>query len=123
MRPPLGDLRYITSSRLVPLLGWYDREVAATLFEPDRVQMERTNDEDEKLALGRLASGSLGWSVVDPRATVARLEQMPNTVGDQEGLFAKAPVAQLLGLSYEDRWRRIWTDYTDMKYLLERDIR
>jgi RNA polymerase sigma factor (sigma-70 family) len=120
MRPPLGDLRYITSSRLVPLLGWYDREVAATLFEPERVQMERTNDGE--LALGRLATGSQRWSIIDPRAAVARLEQMPTTVGDQEGLFAKQPVAELLGLSYEDRWRRVWTDYTDMRYLLERDI-
>jgi len=50
MRSSLGDLRYITSSRLVPLLGWYDREVAAILFEPERVQMERNSDGELALA-------------------------------------------------------------------------
>ncbi len=48
-------------------------------------------------------------------------EKIRIAVGDQTG-FSRERVAELLGLSYEDRWRRIWTDYTDMRYLLERDI-
>ena len=29
---------------------------------------------------------------------------------------------RILGACLEDRWRKIWSTYTDMRYLLERDI-
>ncbi len=86
MRPPIGNPRSfidMSSSQLVMLLGWYDREVAAALFEPVRAQMERTDDED----LARLNDSYLGWSLFDPRAAVARLEQVPIAVGLQTGAY------------------------------------
>ena len=121
MRPPMGSQRSLVDEspiHLVMLLGWYNREVAAALFEPVRTEMEQT---DER-ALAEWGNQFLSWSIFDPRAAVARLEKIPIAVGDQTG-FSRERVAELLGLSYEDRWRRIWTDHTDMTFLLERDIR
>ena len=108
-------------------MGWYDREVAAAVFEPVRAQMEQADNEDLAAVAnplqGRLTP-FLGWSIFDPRAAVARLEQVPATAGiSARAVFnSRVQVAQILGLSYKDRWRRIWTDYTDMRFLLERDI-
>ncbi len=68
-----GDIAKHWSSRLVAVLGWYDRDVAAALFEPIRVQLEHTDD----LALARSREEFLAWSIFDPRAAVARLKQVP----------------------------------------------
>jgi len=123
-RLPIGNprsLRDLSLSRLVVLLGWYDREVAAALFEPVRALMEQTDDQE----LARWQFEFLGWSIFDPRAAVARLEQAPvaMTTLKPSGNFARERVAEMLGLPYEDRWRRIWSDYTEMRDLFERDLR
>jgi hypothetical protein len=108
------------------LLGWYDREVAAALFEPIRTLMEKTDDQElAEMANPFLYSPTpfLGWSIIDPRAAVARLEPLPFTVRPQNGAYvARERVAELLGLSFEDRWQRIWSKNTEMISLLERDI-
>jgi len=122
-RPPIGDprsLRDLSPSRLVVLLGWYDREVAAALFEPVRAQMEQTDDQE----LARWQFEFLGWSIFDPRAAVGRLEQVPIvTKLEPGGNTARERVAEMLGLPHEDRWREIWSDYTEMRDLFERDLR
>jgi hypothetical protein len=65
----------------------------------------------------------LGWSIFDPRAAAARLEQSPVTSKLEPSLnLARERVAEMLGLSYEDRWRRVWSVYTEMRALLERDF-
>ncbi len=129
-RPPIGNPRSLfdeSPSKLVMLLGRYDREVAAAVFEPVRAQMEQADNEDLAAVANPLQGWPtpfLGWSIFDPRAAVARLEQVPATAGiSARAVFnSRVQVAQILGLSYKDRWRRIWTDYTDMRFLLERDI-
>ncbi len=130
-RPPIGNPRSLfdeSPSQMAMLLGFYDREVAAAVFEPVRAQIEQTDDQD----LAGLANPLQGWptpflawSIIDPRAAVARLEQVPATAGISRSSFvnSRAQVARILGLPYEDRWRRIWTDHTEMRFLLERDIR
>jgi len=122
-RPPIGNPHWVfddSPSNLVLLLGWYDREVAAALFEPVRALLDKTDN-------GELAGFSrplLGWSFFDPRAAAARLEQVPSDTGLPTGAKdARQGVGEILGLSFEDRWRRVWTDSTDMRLLLERDIR
>jgi len=130
-RPPIGNPRSLfdeSPSQLVMLLGWYDREVAAAVFEPVRAQIEQTDDQDLAGLANPLQGWPtpfLGWSIIDPRAAVARLEQVPATAGISTSAFvnSRVQVAQILGLSYEYRWRRIWTDHTDMRFLFERDIR
>ena len=129
-RPPIGNPRSLfdeSPSKLAMLLGWYDREVAAAVFEPVRAQMEQADNEDLAAVANPLQGWPtpfLGWSIFDPRAAVARLEQVPATAAiSARAVFnSRVQVAQILGLSYKDRWRRIWTDYTDMRFLLERDI-
>ena len=58
---PLGEF---SNSVLVILLAWYDRDVAAALFDPIRGQMEHIDD----LELARWWREFLGWSIFDPRA-------------------------------------------------------
>ena len=97
------------------LLAWYDRNVAATLFEPIGTEMEHTGDHE-------LASGGLdflAWSIFDPRAAAARLEQVPvNPKFDLSADYTRQRVVETLGLSHEARWRYIWLNFSDMAELL-----
>ncbi len=70
-------------SNLVMLLGWYDREVAAALFEPVRAQIEQTDDRE----LAVWGNQFLSWSIFDPRAAVARLEQVFSDTGLSTGAY------------------------------------
>jgi Carboxypeptidase regulatory-like domain len=122
-RPPIGNPRSAVDTspaNLVMLLGWYDRDVASALFEQVRTGMEHADD----ATLARSTFEFLAWSVFDPRAAVARLEQVPISPKLEPGAdFARERVAEMLGLSHEERWRRIWSDYTEMRDLFERDFR
>ncbi len=108
-RPPFGNPRTISAyspSYLNQHLAWYDREVAAALFEPSRARMEHTEDRE----LATWSNEFLAGSLFDPRAAVARLEKVP--VSSDPGKDANAArtfVATFLGLPYEARWRRIWS--------------
>jgi hypothetical protein len=113
-RPPVGNPRTISAyspSQLIHRLAWYDREVAAALFEPSRIRMEHTED-------GELATWEnefLAWSFFDPRAAVARLEQVPVSQGPgYRANAARLRVASFLGLPFEARWRRVplWGDWS-----------
>jgi hypothetical protein len=102
-RIPLGSI----PGRLIAELAWYDREVAATLFEPARARLERADD------LDTVASryDFLTWSLFDPRAAVARLERIP--INPNPALLARDArllVAASLGRSHYERWREIWTE-------------
>lgn len=100
-------------------LGWYDREVAAVVFEPVRTYIEQTDDQ----TLADRQSEFQSWSIFDPRAAAARLEQLPLATELATANGAREIAAETLGLSYEDRWRRLWSQYTEMKDVLERDLR
>jgi hypothetical protein len=121
MRPSIGNPRSVDHSSaalLTLLLAWYDREVAAALFEPVRVWMEHADDR------GSLLTGFEAWSIVDPRAAVARLERMP--IGrnfELDADRARATVAETLALSHEARWRSIWYGYTEMYSIYDRYMR
>ena len=78
MGRPISDPRSTQGAYagfLVELLAWYDHDLAAALFEPVRNQIEQSDD--KRLANFRHFRG---WSVFDPRAAVARLEQVPFTL-------------------------------------------
>jgi hypothetical protein len=120
MGRPVGNPRTtqdIYASELVNLLAWYDRDVAGALFEPLREQIEQTDD--QKLTKSNYFAR---WSLFDPRAAVARLEQVPVSV-EPGGNGSRELVAELLGLAHEERWRKVWSDSTEMGALFERDIR
>jgi hypothetical protein len=102
-------------SSLVALLAWYDRDVAAVLFEPVRDQLERTKES----ALARASAEFLSWSILDPRAAVARLEKVPVSPKlDLDADSARQRVSKSLRLSHEARWRDIWEDATEMRQMI-----
>ena len=72
-RLPVGNPRMLedySPSQLITRLAWYDREVAAALFEPSRLAMDSAGDD-----LAACEHEFLAWSLFDPRAAVARLEK------------------------------------------------
>jgi hypothetical protein len=110
-RLPAGNPRMPRSgspSRLITYLAWYDRDVAAALFEPTRARMERADAAD-------LAAWSIefeAWALFDPRAAVARLEKLPVDSRVQNNASrARLVVAETLARPYEERWRKIWDDW------------
>jgi hypothetical protein len=121
-RPPVGNPAMLFDElpiNLTILLSFYDREVAAAILEPVRAQIDQTDDEE----LAGWGNQFLAWSLFDPRAAVARMEQIPIPKNLQTVNIARERAAQILGLPYEDRWRTIHSQYTDMRSMLERDIR
>jgi len=121
-RPPIGNPGTLfdqSPTYLATLLGWYDREVAAAVFEPVRTQIEQIDDRE----LADWGNVFLSWSTFDPRGAVARLDQVPVPQDLERASFVRVRVAEMLGLSYEDRWRQIWSVFSEMRDLLERNIR
>jgi len=124
-RSPIGNPRSLNEgslSELVDLLRWYDREVAAAVFETERAQMEHADDPE----LATRDDWFLSWLLLDPRATVAGLEQLrPTTDLDTKAILdLRETVGLSLGSSYEDQWRSDWYryGYGQMKAPLERDV-
>jgi hypothetical protein len=60
---------------------------SAALFEPVRAQMEQTDDRE----LAEVANPFLSWSIFDPRAAVARLEQVSSSRGLWTTAYSAAP--------------------------------
>jgi hypothetical protein len=110
-RPAPGNPRMLTAgsaSHLITYLAWYDRDVAAALFEPTRARMEQADDAD-------LAGWSIefrAWALFDPRAAVARLEKLPvDSKLQNHARGARLVVAETLARPHEERWRKIWVDW------------
>jgi hypothetical protein len=93
------------ASASIERLAWYDRAVAAALFEPARERIERAEDRD----LATWQREFLAWSSFDPRAAVERLEKVPVRADNAPNAnAARLAVAASLGRPYEKRWRRSW---------------
>jgi hypothetical protein len=107
-RPPFANPRatiVYSPSSLIQYLAWYDRDVAAALFETSRERIERTEDRE----LASWASEFEAWASFDPHGAVARLEKLP--VGpDVSRNDARIRVAGLLGFSHEQYARTMWSD-------------
>jgi hypothetical protein len=120
-RPSVGNPRSIgslSSGALVLLLAWYDRDVAEALFEPIRDQMEKADD----VALALESTAFLGWSIFDPRASVARLEKLPvNPRLDLNADHVRRQVCEYLRLEHRARWRKVWGNFTEMANMIYPD--
>ena len=109
---------------MAELLAWYDREVAAAVFEPVRDRMDRTDDRE----LATQRSKFLSWALFDPRAAVARIEQLQlratTELETKAILTLREFVGRNLARPYEEQWRFVWfvPGYGEMKALLERDF-
>jgi hypothetical protein len=84
-------------------LAVYDREVAAALFEPTLARIEQTDPTE----LASWGYEFMCWSLIDPRAAVARLEKIPvPLVPDYRkgNIAARLTVARSLARSSQERW-------------------
>jgi hypothetical protein len=110
----------LASAWLTLFLAWYDREAAASAFEPVRAWMDRADDRE----LARATVEFQAWSTFDPRAAVVRLEQVPvNPRLDLDQDSAGLGVADLLGLPHESRWRNLSLNNSYMEDILRNHIR
>ena len=124
-RPPVDSPRALDDRslrRLAVLLVWYDREIAAAVFETDRVMREQTGDP----VLARRLPEFSSWVLWDPRAALAEIDQLRAT-NDQDAraiLRLRESVGAVLGRSSGDPWRFVWRTYGygQMKNPLDRDI-
>ncbi len=125
-RPAIGNPRSLNDpslSQLVQLLSWYDHDVAATVFETDRAMMEQADDRE----LANRVDWFLSWLLLDPRASVARVEQLRATadLDTKDILQLSYGLGQRIGRSYEDRWWLTWSryGYGQMRAPLDGDVR
>jgi hypothetical protein len=113
-RPPTGDPRSDHSgpiSSLAAALAWYDRDVAAAVFEPLRAEIERAGDGQLESRLFDFVS----WSMFDPRGAAARLARASKVTPR-----VHSAVAHMLSLPYDDRRQMyFWRNYAKMRDLGE----
>jgi Carboxypeptidase regulatory-like domain len=90
-------------------LAVYDREVAAALFQRTLARMEQTDPTE----LASWGYEFMCWSLIDPRAAVARLEKFPVApIPDYRkgNIGARLAVARSLARSSQERWRNEHAD-------------
>jgi hypothetical protein len=83
-----------------------------------RTEIEQADDRE----LADWGIQFLAWSLLDPRAAVARLEQLPISKDLTRVYSTRVVVADMLGFPSEERWRQIWSPFTEMSSMLYRDI-
>ena len=91
------------------LLGRYDREVAAVLFEPLNSYLRSPAARQASLAFINVASTAKGC--IDPRAAVALIESItPPGEFDRSNPVdrARLSLAEMLGRTTEIRWKERW---------------
>jgi hypothetical protein len=121
-RLPVGNPRTLTAyspTYLITHLAWFDRDVAAALFEPTRACIDAA-------ALDPSAEWSydfVAWSLFDPRAAVARLENLPMDPKVENNVtWCRRAVAKSLATSPQQRWRELWKDWDIVLGGLTRDF-
>jgi hypothetical protein len=87
-----------------------------TLLEPVRAWLEHADDRELARPVVPLAFHA--WSVLDPRAAVARLERLPASPMLDS---ARQRVAELLLLSHDARCRNVWLNNSYTADILARD--
>ena len=111
-RLPAGNPRKLgndSPSYLITHLAWYDREVAAALFEPSRARMSSPGDDVAAPSDIELAMAYWAWSIFDPRAAVAQLEKLPiDPKLPNNAIRARSAVAKSLAQNHDQRWHELW---------------
>ena len=106
-RLPYGNPRALlseTSSLQIAEIAYYDRQVAAALLEPTLARMEQASPDD----LAHWPTEFVAWSLIDPRAAVARLDKIPvaqDTDINYGGNAARIAVGASLARTRLERWR------------------
>jgi hypothetical protein len=137
-RHPVGDpydnVDHQLADYVIPLAR-YDRDVAAAVFEPIRRRIERADDAD----LASWTREFVAWSLFDPRAAAARIDRVPlpknldvnagsvavriaELIDGLNGSSARLRVAELLGMTREQRFRELTARGNFMQSLFDRDF-
>ena len=87
---------------VVQCVAWYDRDVAAALLEPLLQRMEKLR---RPRAVGWDRAFE-SWTLIDPRAAVARLEKIPMTSVNPNDNRLWIYVVEKLSLDRDDRGER-----------------
>jgi hypothetical protein len=111
-RLPAGNPRTLGDdfrAELTMYLAWYDREVAAALFEPSRARMSSAGDDVAAPSDIDLETAYWAWSLFDPRAAVAQLAKLPiDPKLSNNASRARLVVAKSLAQNHEKRWHELW---------------
>ena len=106
-RPPSSRAVQAAPGPLFQHVAWYDRDVAAALLEPLLQRMEKTADR-ELVGWEGLFSA---WTLIDPRAAVARLEKIAMTSVNPNDNRLWIYVVEKLALDRDERWRKSFIDW------------
>jgi Carboxypeptidase regulatory-like domain len=104
-RPPIPTPRAIM--RNAQCIAWYDRELAGAMFEPTLARLGNLSDAELKSWEFVFET----WTLVDPRAAVARLERIPMTSTDPNDNRLWIYVVEKLSLDRDERWRNTFIDW------------
>ena len=104
-RPPIGNPRAVEA--FIPLyfmdhVAWYDRGLAAALLDPLFTRLEKASN---RALVDRDAAFEV-WTLLDPRAAVARLEKIPMASVNPNDNRLWIYVIQKLARERDDRWQR-----------------
>ncbi len=98
--------------------AWYDRDVAAALLAPRIRRVEQATDH----SLVNWERMLDAWTLIDPRAAVARLERAPMTSTNPNDNFGWIYVVEKLSLDRDDRWRKTFLDWAPVFNPANRDV-
>jgi Carboxypeptidase regulatory-like domain len=104
-RPATGNPRIVQTyapTYLLEHVAWYDRGVTAALLDPLLMSMDKASDRE----LVNSDSVFELWTMLDPRAAVARLDKIPMTSVNPNDNRLWIYVIEKLALDREARWRR-----------------
>jgi hypothetical protein len=104
-RPASGNPRVVAAYSPVPIaerIAWYDRGLAGALLEPTLARMNTVGDAE----LMNWDWIFEAWTLVDPRAAVARLERIPMTSTNPNDNRLWIYVVEKLSLDRDARWRK-----------------
>jgi hypothetical protein len=104
-RPPTGNPRFAQAYAPVYFLehaAWYDRGLTAALLEPVLTGLDKASDRE----LVEQDAAFEVWTLINPRAAVARLEKIPMTSVNPNENRLWIYVIEKLALDHDERWKR-----------------
>ncbi len=120
-RPTSGNPRVaqgFVPANLVEQVAWYDRGIAAALLDPLLLRMQKASDRD----LVDWDAAFEAWTIIDPRAAVARLEKIPMTSVNPNDNRLWIYVIETLALDRDDRWRKSFIEWAPIFNPANRDF-
>ena len=120
-RPPSGNPRAVQPYAPTPLIegiAWYDRAVAAALLDPLLQRMEKSSDRE----LTDWDMAFEAWTLIDPRAAVARLNRVAMTSVNPNDNRLWIYVIEKLAHDRDERWRTTFPEWAPIFNPANRDF-